>query len=127
MKLHNYSNTHFFIKNSSLKLCNFIIFYLAYKSAISNLKIKNIKKFTIKNLDINKNRFNLVLEPTTFSKIKNGFCIKELGEMKSQRNLINLFKRNSILQYNKNTKSYYITKITIIYYCYLPNRRMCII
>ena len=28
--------------------------------------------------------------------------------MKSQRNLINLFKRNSILQYNKNTKSYYI-------------------
>ena len=42
-----------------------------YKSAISNLKIKNIKKFTIKNLDINKNRFNLVLEPTTFSKIKN--------------------------------------------------------
>ena len=79
-----------------------------YKSAISNLKNKNIKNFTIRDLDINRNRYNLVLEPANFSSRINGFCVKELGEMKSQRNLIKLFEHNSILQYNKNTGSYYI-------------------
>ena len=79
-----------------------------YKSAISNLKNRNIKEFTIKDLNYNKNRYNMVLEPANFSKVKNGFCVKELGVMKSQRSLINLFKSNSILQYNKNNNSYYI-------------------
>jgi IS605 OrfB family transposase len=79
-----------------------------YKSAISNLKSRNIKEFTIKDLDYNKNRYNMVLEPANFSKTKNGFCVRELGEMKSQRTLINFFKSNSILQYNKNSDKYYI-------------------
>ena len=79
-----------------------------YKSAITNLKNKNIKQFTIKDLDYNRNRYNIVLEPANFSKTTNGFCVRELGEMKSQRSLINLFKSNSILQFNKNNNSYYI-------------------
>ena len=79
-----------------------------YKSAISNLKNKNIKEFPIKDLNYNRNRYNMVLEPANFSKTKNGFCVRELGEMKSQRSLINLFKSNSILQFNKNNNSYYI-------------------
>jgi transposase len=79
-----------------------------YKSAISNLKNKNIKNFKIKDLDINRNRFNLVLEPANFSSKINGFCVKQLGKMNSQRKLIGLFNHNSILQYNKNTESYYI-------------------
>jgi putative transposase len=79
-----------------------------YKSAISNLKSKNIKAFTIKDLDYNRNRYNMVLEPANFSKKINGFCVKELGEIESSRSLINLFKSNSILQYNKNSNTYYI-------------------
>jgi transposase len=79
-----------------------------YKSAISNLKNKNIKTFIIKDLNKDRNRYNMVLEPANFSKKINGFCIRELGEMKSQRSLIDLFKSNSILQYNKNSNKYYI-------------------
>ena len=79
-----------------------------YKSAISNLKNKNIKDFTIKDLNHNRNRYNMVLEPANFSKTKNGFCVRELGEIKSHRSLINFFKSNSILQFNKNSNSYYI-------------------
>ena len=79
-----------------------------YKSSISNLKNRNIKQFTIKDLTKDKNRYNMVLEPANFSKKQNGFCINELGPMSSQKNLINLFKSNSILQYNKNSNNYYI-------------------
>ena len=79
-----------------------------YKSAISNLKNRNIKEFTIKDMNYNRNRYNMVIEPANFSKVKNGFCVRELGEMKSHRTLINFFKSNSILQYNKNSDKYYI-------------------
>lgn len=79
-----------------------------YKSAISNLKNKNIKNFTVKDMTHKKNRYNIVLEPANFSKKINGFCTTQLGEMKSQRSLIDLFKSNSILQYNKNTNKYHI-------------------
>ena len=79
-----------------------------YKSAISNLKSKNIKKFTIKDIDNTRNRYNMVLEPVNFSKKMSGFCCSQLGEMKSQRDLKNLFTRNSILQYNKNSNKYFI-------------------
>ena len=54
-----------------------------YKSAISNLKNRNIKEFTIKDMNYNRNRYNMVIEPANFSKVKNGFCVRELGEMKS--------------------------------------------
>jgi transposase len=79
-----------------------------YKSCLSNLKNKNIKEFTIKDLNHNRNRYNLVIEPANFSSKINDFCVRELGEMKSQKNFINLFKSNSILQYNKITNKYYI-------------------
>jgi len=93
-----------------------------FKSAISNLKNKNIKTFTIKDLSIDRNRYNLVLEPTNFSSKINGFCVKELGEMKSQRSLINLFTSNSILQYNKNSKRYYIISPFSYDFQYTSNR-----
>lgn len=79
-----------------------------YKSAISNLKNKNIKSFDIKDLSYQRNRYNLVIEPNSFSIKKNGFFVNILGEMKSDRSLINFFKSNSILQYNKNSDKYYI-------------------
>ena len=93
-----------------------------YKSAISNLKNKYIKNFKIKDLNFNRNRYNLVLEPANFSTKINGFCVKELGEIKSQRNLIKLFKHNSILQYNKNTESYYIISPFEYNYEYITNK-----
>jgi putative transposase len=79
-----------------------------YKSAISNLKNRHIKHFTIKDLTKEKNRYNMVLEPANFSKKINGFCVRELGEIKSKRSLINLFKSNSILQFNKNSNKYFL-------------------
>ena len=79
-----------------------------YKSAISNLKNRHIKHFTIKNLSKDKNRYNLVIEKSSFSKKINGFYVKQLGEMKSQRSLIKFFESNAILQYNKNSDTYYI-------------------
>jgi transposase len=79
-----------------------------YKSAITNLKNKNIKQFDIKDLSYDKNRFNLVLEPGNFSKVKDGFCISQLKEMKYDRNLNKLIQHNSILQYNKNSNKYYL-------------------
>ena len=75
-----------------------------YKSAYSNLKNKNIKKFYINNLEKNKRRKNLIIEPSSISKTKNSFFIKILGEVKSSLPL-NKIKKNSILQYDlfKNT------------------------
>jgi hypothetical protein len=79
-----------------------------YKSCLSNFKNKNIKEFKINDLSYNRNRYNLVIEPANFSCKLNGFCVSELGEMKSQKNFIKFFKSNSILQYNKNNNKYYI-------------------
>jgi len=79
-----------------------------YKSAISNLKNKNIRHFDIKDLSYSKNRFNMVLEPNNFSKVKNGFCISQLKEMKYDRPLNKIIEHNSILQYNKNSNKYYL-------------------
>ena len=39
-----------------------------YKSCNSNLERNNISEYNIKDLDINKNRYNLVIEPNSFSK-----------------------------------------------------------
>lgn len=79
-----------------------------YKSAISNLRNGNIKKFDISNLQHTRNRFNIVLEPNNFSINMNGFYVSKLGEMKYDRKLNNLIKKNSILQYNKNSNKYYL-------------------
>lgn len=91
------------ILDYSIKHC-----FEMYKAAISNLKAKNIKEFNIKDLEQNRIRYNLVLEPASFSKNKNGFCIKVLKEMKSQKSLIGLVNKNSVLQYNRETKRYFL-------------------
>lgn len=79
-----------------------------YKSCNSNLERNNISEYNIKDLDINKNRYNLVIEPISFSKKINGFFVNTLGHMNSQRSLKNIFKQNCILQYHKNTNKYFI-------------------
>lgn len=94
-----------------------------YKSAISNLKNKNIKHFDIKNLDLNRNRKNFILEPNTFSKIKNGFCVKKLGEMKSDVKLYDNINNNVILQYNKNKNTFFL--IVPKYLQYKANINRC--
>ena len=78
-----------------------------YKSAISNSKKTN-KSFEIKNLSMERNRFNMVIEPTAFSSKINGFFINTLGYMESDISLINKFDKNCILQYQKNNNRYYI-------------------
>jgi putative transposase len=79
-----------------------------YKSAISNLKNGNIKYFDIRNLKKDRRRKNLVLEPSYFSKKINGFCIRELGEMKSDVKLKEKITRNCILQYDSFKNEFYI-------------------
>ena len=76
-----------------------------YKSAVSNHNY--MSKFDIKNLEKSRSRENLIIEPASVSKKENAIFIKVLGEMKSNLPL-NLIKRNSILQYDKNTKKYII-------------------
>ena len=87
----------------SIKLC-----VEMYKSAISNLKNKNIKQFVIRNLDYKRRRKNLVLEPNVFSKKINGFCVSQLGIMKSNVILKERISKNSILQYNSLKDEFYV-------------------
>jgi len=79
-----------------------------YKSAYTNLERGYIKEFDIKDLSIDKNRYNLVIEPQSFSKKINGIFTTTLGHMNSKRSLKNIFKHNCILQYQKNTNRYFI-------------------
>lgn len=77
----------------------------AFKTAFSNLKNKNIKFFRIRRKKITSPKKTLVLEPGSFSKKKNGFAIKILGEMRSSIDLDRewLIKKECILCYNENT------------------------
>ena len=79
-----------------------------YKSAISNLRNGHIDHFDISNLKHNRNRFNLVIEPNSFSKKLDGFFVSKLGEMKYERKLNHLITKNCILQYNKTKDKYYL-------------------
>lgn len=78
-----------------------------YKSAYSNLNNKNIKQFTIQNLNKLKRRKNLIIEPASISKKKNSFFVTILGDIKSTLPL-KLIKRNSILQYDKIRNTFII-------------------
>lgn len=69
---------------------------------------KTKKEFDIKNLSTDRNRLNMVIEPTAFSSKINGFFINTLGYMQSEKSLINKFSKNCILQYQRNSKRYYI-------------------
>jgi putative transposase len=80
-----------------------------YKSANTNLLRKHIDEYNIKDLSLNRNRYNLVVEPQSFSKKINGIFTSVLGHMNSERKLIkDKIKHNCILQYHKNTKKFYL-------------------
>jgi len=76
-----------------------------YKSALSNQNC--FDKFNIKDLDKNKRRKNLIIEPASVSKKINSIFVKILGKINSNLNL-NIIKKNSILQYDSFKKSYII-------------------
>ena len=111
-ELRNKSNIPSHMLDYSIKLlCEM------YKSAITNLKNKNISEFNIKDCPINKRRKNIVIETSMFSKKINGFCVTQLGEMifeSTDKNsmLKNIdfknIKNNCILQYDKIYNKYYL-------------------
>ena len=90
----------------SIKLC-----IEMYKSAYSNYKAGNIKHFNIKNLKPDRIRINFVIEPSNFSKIQNGFCVKHFDSINSDK-LLNSFNinHNVIVQFNTN-KYYFLIPI----------------
>jgi IS605 OrfB family transposase len=76
-----------------------------YKSAFSNHK--DISKFNIRNLDKNKRRKNLTVEPASVSNKVNSIFVKELKEIQSSLPLKTITK-NSILQYDSYKKTFII-------------------
>lgn len=77
-----------------------------YKSALSNHN-NQIDKFNITDLQKDRRRKNLIIEPASVSSKKNSIFIKQLGEIVSSSPL-NLIKKNSALQYDKIKNCYYI-------------------
>ena len=76
-----------------------------YKSAFSNHK--DMSKFNITNLDKNRRRKNITIEPSSVSKKINSIFMKELKEIKSSLPL-NMITQNSILQYDSYKKTFII-------------------
>ena len=83
-----------------------------YKSALSNLKNKNIKYFRIRYWKINKDSYNLAIEPSYFT--KSSLCYNILGKVNAYYNNelfdLNLiktkYKSECKLIYSKNTNKY---------------------
>lgn len=75
----------------------------AYKTAFSNLKSKNIKYFKIRYKKKKHHLSSIVIEPAAFSKRKNGFAIKTLGEIDSDIELTDIDKECRLC-YNSRTK-----------------------
>ena len=76
-----------------------------YKSAFSNHK--DMSKFNITNLDKNRRRKNITIEPSSLSKKINSIFMRELKEIKSSLPL-NIITQNSILQYDSYKKTFII-------------------
>jgi putative transposase len=76
-----------------------------YKSAYSNHK--DINKFNIKDLELKRRRYNLVIEPLSVSKNENSIFIRQLGKIISSLPLSTI-TQNSILQYDSHRKTYVI-------------------
>ena len=76
-----------------------------YKSAFSNHK--NITKFNIGDLDKNRRRKNIIIEPISVSKKINSLFVTELKEIISSLPL-NIITKNSILQYDTYKKTFII-------------------
>jgi len=102
--LHNNSTINRHTGDYSVKLC-----VEMYKSLYSNYKNGNIKHFNVKDMNNNRRRFNLTLEPTYFNKKKNAFCFKILDLMKSDKQFNSLkINHNVILQYDNIKKEHYL-------------------
>lgn len=78
-----------------------------YKSSYTRC-LKTKKEFNIRDLTMDRNRFDMVIEPNGFSSKINGFFVSILGYMKTEKSIMNKFDKNCILQYQKNNNSYYI-------------------
>lgn len=113
------------IKNKTKNINKHILDYAVshciamYKSANTNLQRHHINHYDIKDLDINRNRYNLVVEPNNISKKSNSIFPSILGDMKSEYKINkNKLKHNCILQYHKNTDRFYllapVDKVNII-------------
>jgi IS605 OrfB family transposase len=77
----------------------------AYKTAFANLKAKNIKHFKIRYKKKKHHLSSIVLEPNSFSKKKNAFAVKTLGEMKSDIEFKGISKECRLC-YNNRTKQF---------------------
>jgi len=77
----------------------------AYRTGFANLKKKNIKFFRIRPKRKGHHLSSIVIEPSAFSKKKNGFAIKALGEIKSTIPLQNISKECRLC-YNSRTKKF---------------------
>jgi len=80
---------------------------LAYKTAWANYKAGNIKKFKIRPLKKTKDNLSLVVEGQAFSKVKNSFAYKALGEIKSTEPIMGL-KKNARLKFNRIKNKFYL-------------------
>jgi transposase len=78
-----------------------------YKSAYSNYKNGNIKKFRVRKLKKNKRRRNIVVEPKVVNSSINSIFVRQLGEIKSSLPL-NIIERNSLLRYDDYKKTFII-------------------
>lgn len=78
-----------------------------YKACITRFS-KTKKDFEIRDLTMDRNRYNMVIEPNAFSTKINGFFVSILGHMKTEKRICNKFTKNCILQYQKNSNRYYI-------------------
>jgi len=107
-KLHTIQNK---VKNISKHTLDYSVSHCIamYKSANTNLSRGYIKEYNIKNLSLDRNRYNLVVEQLSFSKKINGFSTSILGHMNSEYKLSkDKITHNCILQYHKNTNRYFL-------------------
>lgn len=80
-----------------------------YKSANTNLQRGHISEYNIRDLAMDRNRFNLVVETQYFSKKINGFFTSILGHMNTEHKITkDKITHNCILQYQKNTNRFFL-------------------
>jgi transposase len=79
-----------------------------YKTCLANFKAGHCKNFTISDWDEDKRSEILIIETSFFSKTKiNGFCLKDLGEMKSSSSLAGI-KNTSTLVFDRYKGTWFI-------------------
>jgi transposase len=79
-----------------------------YKTCLANFKAGHCKNFTISDWDVDKRSEILIIESSFFSKTKiNGFCLKDLGEMKSSSSLVDI-KNTSTLVFDRYKGTWFL-------------------